>query len=207
MRVELLKLLEEKPIIYPTRMESLRVTPGSIHMTLTGHKWWNPESTEKDGRITFVFEGLSEGKVDVTFFNAVNFGWDEALEDFRIQSLAGIDWAQPATHSIYCSTALKDPLSVYIGLQDYLAEAGSYLRAEHFLNCGNKLRKFTELTTSQSYMLARCPSAISEILCSELDRQAVRYNVIAINLPPEDRLWVAMGDADFLCETAVAEFS
>jgi hypothetical protein len=203
-RTELLKLLNERPIAHPTTLESLDAVAGSLRMTFVGYKWWEP--APGDGRIVFVFEGLSEGSVDISFFNAVNFDWDEALEDFHIQPLALAEWALPATESIYCSTALKDPLSLYAELHDYLSGAGSYLRPEQFLNCGGSLKKFSAITASHSYMIARGSASVCEVVRRELDRQRVTYNIITTNLPPENRLWVEFGDADFLCEAAFAEF-
>jgi hypothetical protein len=91
-------------------------------------------------------------------------------------------------------------------VQTFLASVGAFKGVGDFLNQGLLLRDFTKISSGRSYLLARAPDVLSRLLCDELDRQLVPYNVVANSKWPENRQWVRLEDTGFLCERAWAEF-
>ena len=206
MKMNLLELLKSKPISHPTKIESVQLNANAVHVVVTGSPWWKTDGVSEEGSIEFLFEDVSEGTFDVSLLNDSRSWKDEALEDFEVQPLTDVEWAQPHNHTIYCGAALREPYLIYSIVHDYLAQAGSYLRAEAFLNSAYSLRKFVEITSSSSFMLASGPEIIRRLIADELARQDVPYKLISHDLPPDSRLWVKFGRADFLCRSAFAGF-
>lgn len=209
MRVELFAFLAAHLIEHPTRIDRATIEQDRLELLVSGNPWWRPgASYEDEGRITLGFEGLTEGALTVWFDNDSS----EALEDFEVRRLGGVDWAQPASHAIDCYERLPDPAALYAKLQDYLTDAGAFLNAADFLNGGGTLSRFAALTSTGPdvliggyYLLARAPEVVCRLLCDELDWQRVGYRLEVKPQPLDDRLWVTLGESDFLCESAWVE--
>jgi hypothetical protein len=209
MRMELIKLLHSNEIVHPTTIKAANFHQGRLSISVSGYPWWKPPGARAvDGSIELIFNGLSEGTLDACISNLDFSGneHDEALEDFGVEPLSSFAWAPPDVHSIYCSSALREPASLYESLDNYLVTNDSYRRPLDFLNSCATLSQFRELCASNSFLLARCPDAIRELLCVHLVREGVAFNVISTSATPENRLRVKLGNSDFLCDEAIAEF-
>jgi hypothetical protein len=208
MRIELLDLFQSKEIAHPTCISSMTILNGTLRVLVTGYPWWKEHRAFSDGgQLELCFEGLSEGSLDVTLASGDEDDF-EALEDFAVRSLEGVEWAQPSSHHIYCSAPLKDALRLYAAVHDHLVDVGSFRTPQDFLNFdfNGKLSGFLSHAGSNSFLVARAPQSISQIICDELIRQGVPHDILTITLPPEQRLWVTLGSANFLCDTATAIF-
>jgi len=208
MRINLLDLLQSNPIVHPTRIASMAISDGTLRIAVTGYPWWKPRADfSDDGQLEIRFEGLSDGYLDVTLASGDEDDL-EALEGFALRSLENIDWAQPCIHAIYCSGPLQNPLAIYAVVNDYLVDVEAFKTPDDFLNFNfdGKLSSFAETGASNSFLVARAPESVRQIICEELTRQSVPYNVITTKLPPEKRLWVTLGDGHFLCDKAFTVF-
>ena len=203
MRVDLVELLAERSIAHPTRIERAVICRNRLELTVSGHAWWSDAGAgDPSSQVALVFEELSGGELPV----CLNDPYDEDLEAFWVQRLAGVGWAQPDTNAIYCNGPLSDPVSLYSKLQAYLVAADAFKGPSDFLNQGEVLARFAKITSGKSYLLARGPDVVCRLLCDELGAQAVSHTVIAHSRPPEDRLWVRLNGSGFLCARAWAEF-
>jgi hypothetical protein len=196
MRLDLIELLSARPIAHPTRIERAIIRQDRLELLVSGWPWWREVADDaQEQQITLGFEGLSDGALSVCSTNH-ELLWDEALEDFSIRSLANVEWAQPDSCQIYCNGPLANATTIYSKLQTYLCEVGAFKETGDFLNQGQLLSRFVKLTSGRSYLLARGPDVICRLLCEELDKQAVPYNVpynvIVHRCPAEDRLWVSL---------------
>jgi hypothetical protein len=202
-RVDLMELLAEQPIVHPTRVERVTICGDRMEMVVSGYPWWlGGQASVPSPRITLIFENLSEGALPVHFDNQ----FSEDLEVFSIEPLATIEWAQSSRNDIYCHAPLPDPARIYSMLQAFLAGVGAFKGPGDFLNQGCLLEGFTKVTSDRSYLLARAPDVLCRLLCDELDRQLVPHNVLQHSPWPESRLWVRLEGAGFLCGSAWAEF-
>jgi hypothetical protein len=205
MRIELTKLLARRPVMNPNRVERVTISGDRLEILVTGFPWWS--GVPGDGRprlpssISLVFEGVSSGSLPVDFNDT--FGHD--LEEFSVQCLADLGWAQPPIEEIYCSGPIPDPIALYTLLQRRLHEAGAFLRADDLLNQCDLLSDFLELASGNSFLLARTPAVLRRLLCAELDRQGVPYSVVGNQARVDSRLWVRFCGESFLCARAHAE--
>jgi hypothetical protein len=201
--VNLTDLLQTRDIAHPTRVARASLQGDRLSLTVQGHPWWkrDPQPGE-ESTLELIFEGISWGTLDLTLSAAE---WDEVLEDFRVQPLVDVDWAQPDARSIFCYAPLPDPFRLYAALHEWLRDRDAFKTAADFLNSGDDITRFAEITATQSYLVAKGPEIITQILCDELSRQDVPFEVHTFDLPTDRRLWVRLGAADFLCERAVAE--
>src|SRR5271170_1665381 len=153
MRIDLTELLRSRPIVHPTRIVATSISRGSLRFAVHGHPWWNSRTVARgEETIEFLFEGITEGDIEIGDFGGLGNDETEALESFKICSLAEFDWAQPSKFSIFCSNALKNPLSLYLRVHDFLIEADAYRRPEEFLNYSSgRLAQFTEIASTASY--------------------------------------------------------
>jgi hypothetical protein len=208
-RVELTELLRVRQIEHPTRIVSTVITKGALRVVLASRPWWHDVNGPQHERtIQFLFEGVTRGELrNEDIGGGVGADAEEALETFEIGPLSEMDWAQPNSFSIFCSGPLSDPFSLYLRMHDYLRDVCSYRRVEEFLNVASgRLAKFVEITSSNSYLVATGPDCVRQIVCRELDEQAVRYNVIQTAMQPNRDLLVRLEDSYFLCARAYAEF-
>lgn len=208
MRVELIDLLQSSIIVHPTRISSMTILNGTLQVLVTGYPWWKAHKDFSDeSQLEIYFEGSSYGSLDVTLASGDEHDF-EALEDFAVRSLEGVDWAQPNSHTIYCSGPLKDTLRLHAVVHDYLVDVGSFKKPQDFLNFDSegRLACFQLIATFNSFLVASAPQSISQIICEELTRQGVSHNILMLTLPLEQRLWVRLGSGNFLCDSAVAIF-
>lgn len=206
MKVDLLELLRSKAIAHPTRMTSAVFSESRLIVSFTGHAWWRNERAFAEARYEFHFENVSDGFIDARLASQ---DWDEELECFSIQPLAGASWAQPSICAIYCSEALKDPLSLYAKLEKYLYESGALKEPKDFLNSGRDhmppLAGFAQIASENSFFLASVPEEICTVLTAELSRQGVRHNIIRrADDRVDSRLHIQLGRSNFLCGSASA---
>lgn len=205
MRVELIELLADREIVHPTTISSVVWAQGELVMSITGYRWWEqPYSGRKsDGAIRFIFGGVTGGALRCDEFHPED---DEALDDFEITPVADVGWAQPKDWSLFCSSAIPQPMALYVGLHDFLAREGAFYAPGDFLNCATEISRFVAMARAPGFMLGQGPGCVRDLLCAELERQGVVYNVIQTLADQESRMLVRIGGSSFLCNSAVAEF-
>jgi hypothetical protein len=203
--VDLGELLAERDIIHPTQIETVSWSDDQLQITLRGYRWWERPYSDRsvDGRIRLIFGGLLDGSLRPDEFD---FKDDEALDEFELLPASDVAWAQPSDWSIFCSGPIPEPLQIYIRLHDFLHDAGSFLTAGDFLNQADKLGAFSEMARSRSFLLARGPACVRDLLCRELERQAVPHNVLSTTADTAPNFLVRLGRSAFLCCSAEAEF-
>jgi hypothetical protein len=204
MKADLLTLLLTREIAHPTTIKSIVLQGGALRVAIEGYAWWRQSSGPADeGAIEFVFEGLCEGALDVTSLAQ----GDEALEYFSITSLKTARWAQPATHAIYCSAPVPDPLALWLALERHLKSENAFWTPDRFFNCGETLSRFVELCAAPSFLVAQAPASVADAIHAELVRQRVKFNTLTgAAREPEGWLLVRFDDTGFLCTAASAVF-
>jgi hypothetical protein len=209
MQVNLHELLREsRPLQHPTRIKGVVLTDGEMRWSLQGLPWWRENAhTFGEVEFTFIFRGIDWGMLDLS--SALDSSEDEILELFDISRLTEHDWAQPCGFEIYGHAPLPDPLSLYARIEDHLREADAAKTARDFLNMDDQglLGSFREFTCSFLYLLAPVPESLREIVCDELQRQAVPYNVLGGKGRQIDGFLVRLGDGSFVCQEAIGEFA
>lgn len=209
MQSDLVQLLASRSITHPTHIKSIEFADGTLTIILMGYPWWKAHRDFAErATLTMVFGGISKGIFDVSFADGGEDN-DEDLENFHVQPLEVIDWAQPCTHHIYGTSPVPNALLLYAVLKDYLIDISAYRPPEDFFNFDfdGKLRRFEELMSFTPYLVARAPESICNVICAELGRQGVTHNAFkAFEASPEKRLWVRLGKGDFLCDPATALF-
>jgi hypothetical protein len=202
MRIELPDLLAQKPIIHPTRVERVTICGDRMVVLVSGYPWWGEAQGDTgSSSITLVFEELSSGNLPV----CLNDSGLEDLEEFSVQSLAEIGWAQPAIEEIYCNGPIPDPVALYAMFQAHLHSAGAFITVGDLLNQGTVLVDFLRLASGKSFLLARTPTALTALLRAELDGQSVPHTVVAHKSRFENRLWVRLNGQSFFCARAYAD--
>jgi hypothetical protein len=219
MQTELLKAIAATPIVHPTKIASITMTSEAVPETtyvktnlcvsLIGHDWWKGgPAGRSDVSYEFVFEDVIDGSIDPT---VMSDPFEEHLENFDVQLLANVGWAQPSRYEIFCSSAVLDPISLYMALQDFLVQENSQKTPEDFLNWQATLRQFASLVASNSYLIARCPEIVRRVISDELTRQGVRHNcmqghAVATDIDSSAALLVRLGGSSFLCRAAYGVF-
>ena len=205
MKRDLLELLRDREIIHPTRIAAVEASHQTLRLTIEGHPWWNQADALQDGRLVLSFEGVN-GSLDAQTF--LDFEDDEALDFFKVAPLDEQAWVGGGrSFSVYCSSAISEPLVLYSLIEDYLWEAAAPRCARDYLNMpGGSLHHFCALTKSDSFLVGRFPEHMRLIVCAELSRQRVAHNVLTDELPRPRGLFVQLGDMNFTCERAFAEF-
>ncbi len=202
MIVELQRLLRERQVIHPSTITSAAVADGTLRVAIAGHRWWREVPGPTEANIMFVFEGLSEGCIAASMAD----GDDEVLEEFSVQNLSGLSWAGPANHQVFCQGPIPSPSDLYSRLQSYLVGERAFWSIDTFLNCAMSLSQFAQLAQETSFLVARGPDAVRDLVCAELSRQSVKHNVLSHDLRQDDRLLVELKGDRFLCRKAWAEF-
>jgi hypothetical protein len=205
-RRNLLDLLSDRPIVHPTRIEAVAWRGRQLTIDVRGHRWWSSphEDRHAEGAIRLVFSGLEDGCL---FTDELQIDDDEALEDFEVVSVSGVPWAQASDWSIYCSGPIGEPISLFAKVHDYLRLKQAFLGAEDFLNQAEVLSGFVTMTQAAGFLVERGPACIRDLICSELERQGVPYNVIQTPVDAEPQYLVRLGNSAFLCQEAVAELA
>ena len=140
------------------------------------------------------------GREDATAWDC-----DEPVH-FHVSPLSEQGWAHGRTsYGTYCSEPLPDPLRLY-AVVDYLWEAGAPRSPRDYLNAPHgTLASFCAVTKTSSYLLARAPEHLDQIISAELLRKNVRHNGPAHKDRPDDGLFGELGGSSFVCQNATAE--
>jgi hypothetical protein len=204
MRRNLLDLLTERPIVHPTRIDSVTWSGRQLTIAVGGHPWLaSPhEGEHREGAVSLVFTDLGEGRL---FTDELEPDDDEALEDFEILPVSDVPWAQAHDWSIYCSAPISEPIALFAKIHDYLRRNEAFMGPEHFLNGAGDMSHFAAMTSTAGFLISRGPTCIRDLICAELDRQHVPHTVIQTTADTEPRYLVRLGDSAFLCEEALAD--
>jgi len=200
MRLSLIELLRERPIVHPTTIVRAVLEPDVLTVSVEGCAWWL--DSQSLGRLTLAFRGLGPGSIDLELVSA----YDEALEDLAVNAVADVDWARSPALSIFCYAPLPDPGELYRKVQDYLAAIQAYVSVADILNSAETLRGFEMLASSPSFMVARCSEGLRALICDELKAQGVQHNVVRVHDPQDTGFVVTLAASIFRCEEAWAEF-
>ncbi len=205
MQTELLTLLRQRSIVHPSQIVAVEVSHRTLRITLQGSPWWRSDDTKDVERLIFSFIGFGEGLLDPeTLFDMKD---DEALEIFSVTPLSVKTWAfGSASFQTYCTEPLPEPLNLYAIVEDYLWHAGAPRTARDYLQIPDgSLSRFCELTKSSVFLVAHAPQQLNQLIVGELWRQNVAHNVVTTVRRPEQGLFVMLGGARFVCESAIAE--
>lgn len=202
-RVDLASLVSA--LSHPTRIVRGVLEGRDFRLSVIGYPWWRRDATlGSEGAIELIFEGVSGGSLDLPL--TYDSDDDEQLEPFAVTPLADLAWAQPSSLSVYCSAPLTDPMRFYRLLADYLGSVGAPTTAAQYLNHGASPDRFVAFATSASYLLSTASPPITRLITDELAAQGVPYTVQGAEPAVDSRLWVRLGDANFYCDRAFAEF-
>jgi len=204
MRVNLIELLAERTITHPTHIEAVTWRSDELSIVVSGYRWWKPHyaADAMDGRIRLIFSGLVDGCIRPDEFSLSE---DEALEDFRLERVADVPWAQPMDQSVFCSAPIPKPLALYVRLSDFLSRAGAFREARHYLNQADQIASFVKMAASTGFLLCRGPNCVRSLICTELDAQGVPHNVLRTAADMTADFLVTIGNSAFLCCQAEAE--
>lgn len=205
-RRNLIDLLIDRPVVHPTRIDAVAWRGRQLTIAVRGHRWWaSPyEDRQIEGEISLVFNGLENGCLMTDELEPDD---DEALEDFEVLPVSGVPWAQACDWSIYCSGPVDDPISLFAKVHDYLRLCDAFVGPEHFLNAAGDISRFVKMAKAGWFLVARGPTCIRDLICAELERQAVPHNVIHTTADAEPQFLVRLGNSAFLCHEALAELS
>lgn len=206
MRAKLAELLEERPISHPTILDLAEWRGDRLTLTIRGYRWWEDAYSDRsiEGVCRLVFEGLSEGIIEASSFSGGDEA-DEALDAFEITPVAEHPWAQARDWSIYCSRPIPAPLDVFRVLQVALARVGAFRTPPDFLNQGQDLDRFIEMTARGGFLLAQGPAWVRDLLTAELERQGVSFNLLHIPADTEGEWLVRLDGCSFVCREAWIE--
>ncbi|WP_395945836.1 hypothetical protein [Brevundimonas sp.] len=202
--VDLFDLIAARPISHPTRITSFELIGDVATLSVEGAAWWREGHPEIEGEILFRFQGVTCGSIDLT--ELVDLEWDEALEGFFVERTSNLPWAQPSTVSIFCNGAIPMPLKVYKLVQDYLLDVRALRAPSDFLNGGDRLSWFLEVTRSPVHQLATAPPVIADLIIDELNDQGVPHTVTFPRGGAVAAFLIRIGDHGFLCAQVTAEF-
>ncbi len=203
MVVDALQLLSVREICHPSRVVSASMVAGEFRLSIAGYPWWSSTIANDEGGISFRFSGVTSGELDLTTLLHVD---DEALEQFDISLTSTLDWAQPNQFDIYCSAPLRNPLTVYMIVENYLVASRARRSPGYYLNGAINMSKFLEIVTSSGYLLATAPHSIRSLVVAELEAQSVPHTILEKKVRAEGRLFVRLLGSAFFCESAIAEF-
>ena len=203
-RRDLLDLLIDRPIVHPTKIDAVTWRDGQLTIAVSGHRWWaSPyEDRQIEGKISLVFDGLEKGRL---LTDELQAGDDEALEDFEVITVSEVPWAQAREWSIYCSGPIGEPIALFAKVYDYLRLSDAFLEPQHFLNQARDISGFAAMTRASGFLVGRGPICIRDLICGELERQAVPHNVVRTAIDTEPQFLVRLGNSAFLCHQALAE--
>lgn len=205
-RHNLLDLLTDRPIVHPTRIDGVAWRGRQLTIAVRGYRWWaSPyENRQIEGEMSLIFNGLEKGFL---LTDELEPDDDEALDGFEVLPVSDVPWAQACDWSIYCSGPIDEPVSLFAKVQDYLRLCGAFVGPEHFLNQATDISSFVTMTKVGGFLVGRGPSCIRDLICAELERQAVPHNVVQAPDDTEPEFLVRLGNSAFLCQEALAELS
>ncbi len=202
--MDIFELLSEREIGHPTRAVSASISDGELRLVIEGYPWWRDVTTGAEARIMMRFVRITSGDLNLPGLLAPDD--DKVLEDFDVRLTSELEWAQPERFKIFCSAPLANPISVFTAVQDFLLTSNAIRTPGDFLNGGESLRRFIEVTSSHGYLLARGPECIRRIVSEHLQEQAVAHTTLNSSGYPEGRLFVRLAGSAFFCEAATADF-
>jgi len=204
-RIDLFELLSKREIVHPTTLSSATFREGSIRLEISGYPWWIGGAWTDRGLLTLTFKGVSGGQTNITALLAGE-DEDEFLE-LEIVPTASLHWASPERFSIYCSQPIPEPLKIHALVERYIAETGARRELGEILNGAHDLSRFLSFSSSPPFLLATGPEQLHDVLTAELERQAVAHTTHGGKGRAEARWFVALPDAWFFCEEAIAEWA
>ncbi|MFN3815195.1 hypothetical protein [Brevundimonas sp.] len=200
----LFDLLNDKTFSHPSTVAAAELSGGALRLTVRGYGWWKEQPTWSNGDAVLVFSGISSGALDGEAL--LDLEDDEALGNFEVVYSDSLDWAQPATFSLYCSEPLPEPLAVYDIVERWVEQSKGIKAVPDFLHGSARLSTFLDFSNSPFFMLAHGPDSLRSLLESELKRQNVRHQFELSQGHPESRYLVRLaGDTWFFCESATLE--
>ncbi|HEY3799881.1 MAG TPA: hypothetical protein VGL58_16145 [Caulobacteraceae bacterium] len=201
---DIVDLLAERPIVHPTTIESLTWRGRELVVTVSGYPWWEGPKTpfETVGTMKLVFSDVGRGHL---LTDEIDLDDDEALENFEVQLVSNVPWAQACEWSIFCSSPMSEPLALYTQVHDFLSGCDAFLAPRDFLNQAHSMSKFVSVAESNGYLVARGPRCIKDVVCAELERQGVVHNVLHHSSGRNPKFLVSLGDSSFVCDSATAE--
>lgn len=208
MCVDLVELLRTRTISHPSRFVAIESRcAAEVRISIAGFQWWleNPQA-DKDGAITFCFEGISDCSFDADMIDSDPT--DEDLDTFDISRLSELPWSKGTNCDIYSSGPIPTPLNVYATLHDFLLSAGCPFGPERYLNkgYGGSLREFSEIAASNSFHLCRGPEGICDVVCAEMKRVGTGFNVIKGKDLSGGLIFVRIAQSYLICQSASATF-
>ncbi len=202
-KIELNKLLQKHSIVHPTTIKSAKLSPnGGLEVEIEGFPWWQEElGDELHGKMKLTFSEVTTGYLDL---NALVDEDNEALEEFQIKESEELPWTQDYGFAIYCSEPVDNPFSIYEIAHDWLQSNGSLFEVNDFLNFGHSglIRDFTRICQSSSFLLARAPSELANLICEELTRCDITHNKFSEHLRDLPKFVVTMSGSQFFCSGA-----
>ena len=208
MRVELVELLRAREPCHPSRFVLLESNCDSnVRIEVRGNPWWleNPPHA-MDEKITFFFEGITDGFLGADAFTADTF--EEDLETFDVRPLSEHEWANGANCEVFCTSPLSTPWDVYVSLHDFLLSVDCPFGPERYLNLGNagSLSGFAAITSSKSYLACRGPEAVCNVVCTALKKCGTEFNIVSGKDLSSGLICVQFGGTHLICRSAYAIF-
>lgn len=200
----LFDLLSGKTFSHPSTIAVAQLTDDTLRLTVRGYGWWKDEPSLTNGDAILSFTGISSGALDIPAL--LDPKDDEALGNFEVTRSDDLDWAQPATFSIYCSQPLPEPLALYDVVERWVERSGGVKAVQDFLHGSWRLCTFLTYSNTNFFMLARGPESLRPLIENELRRQNVRHQVERGSGHLESRYLVRLAaETWFFCESATLE--
>jgi len=203
--IDLSDLLATQKIVHPTRLSSASFRDDRMCLGLKGYPWWRAGADwNEEGDAVLTFTGVSSGNAGLrTLLDTED---DEFLEDFEIVPTAQLSWAQPDQCSIYCSSAVPEPIRIYEVVERYIVDTGCRRPISDLLHGAAELSRYLTFTASPPFLLVSGPQKLSEPVIDELNRQGVVHTVHGTRGHPEALWFVSFADVWFFCDGATAEY-
>lgn len=208
MRIELVRLLRMRQVRHPSRFVLWKSKCGSeVRIEITGYPWWLEKPPQVfDRKITFYFEGISDGFLYSDVFAADTF--EEDLEPFDVRPLSEHEWAKGAHCDVYCSSPLSDPLDIYVRLHDFLLSVDCPYGPERYLNMGDSgsFVEFAAIASSKAFLICSGPESVCNVACKGLKDSGAAFKIISDREVSSDLICVRCGESYLICQSAYAVF-
>ena len=208
MRVELVELLRTRDICHPSRFILLESKNKSdIRIEVTGYPWWlNNPNPDLDRKISFYFEGISDGLLTSDVFQADYF--EEDLKSFDVRPLSEHEWAKGVNCDVYCNSPLSNSLEIYASVHDFLLSAECPYAPERYLNMGNSgsISEFATIASSNSFLLCHGPEAVCHVVSRVLEICGAKFNVLMGKDMSNNLICVELLGSHLICRSAYAVF-
>lgn len=203
-KTALFKLLQERTIVHPTIITSATLSSNdNLTLYIEGFPWWRAVAgDDHNGKSEFIFSGIEAGCLDVTTLTDGDF---EALDEFHIYECDDVPWAQNNGFAIYCSQSIPDPFTLYGIAHDWLHTNKSPFEIKDYLNFGNSglIRDYARICRSDSFLIARAPSELADLLCDELSRSKVAHTKLPERQRNLPQFAISLAGSHFFCRNAV----